>query len=66
MLQSSIFNKAAGCRPESPKGLQRRHFPMQLFSTKTYKLFKNTYFQEHLYLHVTLLTMHEKDTANDT
>ena len=32
-----------------------------MFSTE---IFKNTYFQEHLYLYVTLFTMHEKDTAN--
>ena len=34
------------------------------FSTETCKIFRNTYFQEHLYLHVTLFTMHAKVTAN--
>ena len=29
------------------------------------EIFQVTYFQEHLYLHGTLVTMHEKDTANE-
>ena len=33
--------------------------------TKICKIFKDTYFYEQLYLHVTLLTVHEKGTAND-
>ena len=35
------------------------------FSTEIWKVFKKTYFQERLYLHVTLFTVHGKETANE-
>ena len=45
--------------------LEGKSFPTQVFSTEIQEFFKNTYFQKHLYLYVTLFTMHEKDTANE-
>ena len=53
ILQEIIFNKIAGVRAT------------QVFSTEICEIFKNIYFSENLYLHVTLLTMYEKGTANE-
>ena len=45
--------------------LQAGEPALQVFSTEICKIFKETHFQEHLYHHVTLFTVHEKDTANE-
>ena len=42
--------------------LQTCGIPTQMFSTE---IFKNAYFEEHLYLHVTFFTVHEKEAVNE-
>ena len=37
----------------------------QVFSTEICENFKDTYFYEHLYLHVTLFAMPGEDTVNE-
>ena len=56
-MLESLFNKAAGCRPE---GLQRRFFQLILA-----KFLRTLTFKKPV-PPVTLFTMHEKDTANET
>ena len=52
----SDFRKKGVCSKSATKTLR---------ACNSGQIFENTYFFEELYLHVTLFTVHQKETANE-
>ena len=67
-VEKSVLKSFTGkylCCSLFSKNLQAGEPATQGFSNDICKLFKNIYFEERLYLYVTLFTVYEKETANE-